>query len=295
LMYVALLVVIIGAVKYLFWRDGSKRGSANNGARGSLRRGGEYQMLPFSRGREDDDEWTQEDLEGRPPTHASLSALESQAGPRSDSPVGGDSDSELTDASTSSLSANARRAAMQAMRRAGDLMLAVPAMLSPGIAPRGGRRWRGDGDSHPGLYYFLPAFIVPASSTTPSTSASEFRTRTGRGRTASTASNLPPTRIRKATAPAASRFQSGLNDSRQPSRGTGDAGPSSKGSMTLSSDSVGGRQSPFFPPPPYDAAEGADGRDGGDGDGGVGASGSSSETRTHERGSSWAEWNEDRQ
>ncbi len=266
-MYVGGAVVLLGAIRYMFWGGGSK---ATGRSRSAFPwRAGEYQMVPY--GTADD-----EDVPTRlgPQADELYAALESQD--RDLSPTGA-SDSDLTDTSTSSLPANAKRAAMQAMRRAGRYMYTVPAMLLPG--GRTGRRGAGAGDQN-GLFYFLPAFIVPAVTPTPyAPTASTSRPRTGRGRTASSASNLPATRtvhpIRKKSG------RSSLTSSRTGSRvGLAKEAAASEEGDTLLPTGAGSATAAFFAPTPSSpvpAPPPYEGRDGPTSNGG-----------------SWEEWSEDR-
>ncbi len=208
LMWLGGIVVCVGAVRYFVF------GNKCVGGRTKSNTG--YRMV---------------DLDNLDDAGLAFNAGGQQEQSRSNSPDL--SDSEVTDASNSSLPANARRVALHAVRRAGHFMYAF---LVPSSALKASRA-HADSNAQPGLFS-LPAMMVP-------TSASSGGSGTGRrARTASSASQLPPTRTAR---------RSGRN-SNPLSRSTSRTLSRPKGSAVdltaTASSSPASASAP--PPPPYE-------------------------------------------
>lgn len=241
LMYAGMAVFVFGGLWYCFIRRSGK--GVRSGKRG-LRRlivgdivgggsggeGGAYHMV-------------------------SLLPTASASGSRAVSPVHTQHTSSDDDTITSEGTEDGRaQAILDAVRRAGNFILAAPATLLTNNSKRGQNE---NDNARSGVLYFLPAFFAPLASSESGTTSSSRPGR--RARTASMASMLPSTRTRgnggvrrsRQSSYAQSRLESGDYHQPQPTTVLPHLAVQEEDERYLS----GGEDSRMFTdPPPYEGS-----------------------------------------
>lgn len=178
LMYVGSVVVILGGLRFCLLKTQKQRSGRRTRSRGTSSGRGRNQ----GRGRrtEGGDDYM---LSLLPTTHAEGEA-EADGDYEGEDRIAGRSSISSDDMNLTDEEFDNPPNIMRAMRRAGHIILAAPATL--GRRARGGRR--------AGMFYFLPAFLVPEAQGQGLGQGQGNTQRRSRPRTASMASNLPSTR-----------------------------------------------------------------------------------------------------